>query len=235
MIPKVIAIDGYSSTGKSSVAKQIARELDYIHIDTGAMYRAVTLFALEHGFVDENGISNTQELISALNEISLDFQYNETTYKNEIILNDVNVEEQIRTMHVSNSVSHIAKIPEVRKHLVKIQRGLAVSKGIVMDGRDIGTVVFPDAPVKIFLTASAKIRAKRRYDELKSKGLEITLEEVEENINTRDLIDTQRATSPLIKADDAIEVNNDNLNQQQTFEAVLKIIRDTFNLLKISY
>lgn len=228
---KVIAIDGFSSTGKSSIAKQIAKALNFVHIDTGAMYRAITLFALNHNFINEKGISNPQKLVDTLSEIHLDFEYNPETHKNEIILNDQNVEEEIRSMRVSKSVSHIAKIPEVRTHLVQIQRSLAQSKGIVMDGRDIGTVVFPDAPVKIFLTASPKVRAKRRYDELKNKGIEITMQEVEENINSRDLIDTQRATSPLIKADDAIEVNNDHLNQQQTFNAVMDIIHSKMEII----
>lgn len=226
MIPKVIAIDGFSSTGKSSIAKQIAKELNLIHIDTGAMYRAITLYALDNDLIASAGI-NVVRLKEALRSITLDFEYNPITFKNEILLNGENVEEEIRGMRVSNSVSNIAKVKEVRDYLVKIQRSLAQSKGIVMDGRDIGSVVFPDAPVKIFLSASAKVRAKRRYDELKDKGTEITIEEVEQNINSRDRLDTQRSNSPLIKAEDAVEINNDNLNQQETFEAVMRLVKES--------
>lgn len=227
MTPKVIAIDGFSSTGKSSIAKQIAKELGYIHIDTGAMYRAITLYALDNELINESGEVKYTELNNALENIVLDFEYNPASFKNEILLNGKKVEEEIRGMRVSNSVSLIAKIQEVRAYLVKIQRGLAQSKGVVMDGRDIGSVVFPDAPVKIFLSASAKVRAKRRYDEIKAKGTKITIEEVEENINKRDLIDTQRSNSPLVKVEDAIEINNDNLNQQETFEAVMKVVKES--------
>ncbi|MXV38384.1 (d)CMP kinase [Flavobacteriaceae bacterium Ap0902] len=222
---KIIAIDGHSSTGKSSLSKQISKQLGFIHIDTGAMYRAITLFAMRHGFL-ENGEVDKMGLIEKLDEIDIKFDYNAATEKNEIILNGENVEKEIRTMEVSNNVSPIAKIDEVRTLLVKIQRALAQEDGIVMDGRDIGTVVFPDAPVKIFLTASAHVRAQRRYDELKAKGVDVTLEEVTANVNARDKMDSERANSPLKKAEDAVEVNNDDLNAEETVEAVLKIIKE---------
>lgn len=226
MKPKVIAIDGYSSTGKSSLAKKIATALGFIHVDTGAMYRAIAWYAMQNGLIAEDGDISEQDLISQLPLIETKFAINPESGKNEIYLNGENVESKIRGMEVSNKVSQIAKVPQIRKHLVKLQRAMANDVGIVMDGRDIGSVVFPDAPVKIFLTASPKARAKRRFDELKSNGIEISMEEVERNINKRDLLDTQRATSPLVKADDAIEVNNDNLNQYETFERVMEIIKE---------
>ena len=226
MKPKVIAIDGYSSTGKSSLAKKIATALGFIHVDTGAMYRAIAWYAMQNGLIAEDGDISEQDLISQLPLIETKFAINPELGKNEIYLNGENVESKIRGMEVSNKVSQIAKVPQIRKHLVKLQRAMANDVGIVMDGRDIGSVVFPDAPVKIFLTASPKARAKRRFDELKSNGIEISMEEVERNINKRDLLDTQRATSPLVKADDAIEVNNDNLNQYETFERVMEIIKE---------
>lgn len=226
MTPKVIAIDGHSSTGKSSLSKKIAKALGFIHIDTGAMYRAVSWYALQHNLISKDGEILISDLIEALPNIHLNFEINPTSGLREIQLNGKNVENKIRSMEVSNLVSSVAKIPEIRAHLVKSQRAMAQEVGIVMDGRDIGSVVFPDAPVKIFLTASAEARAKRRYDELISKGDDITFEEVVENINKRDEIDTHRATSPLIKAEDAIEVNNDHMNQQETFETVMEIIRE---------
>ncbi|MGI9526034.1 MAG: (d)CMP kinase [Weeksellaceae bacterium] len=222
---KIIAIDGHSSTGKSSLSKQISKKLGFIHIDTGAMYRAITLYAMRNGLL-ENGVVNKEGLIKSLDDITINFEYNPVSEKNEIILNGENVEKKIRTMEVSNNVSHIAKIDEVRSLLVKIQRSLATETGIVMDGRDIGTVVFPDAPVKIFLTASADVRAQRRYDELKAKGDDVTLEEVTANVNARDKMDSERSNSPLKKAGDAIEVNNDYLNAEETVETVLKIINE---------
>ena len=224
MKPKVIAIDGYSSTGKSSLAKKIATALGFIHVDTGAMYRAIAWYAMQNGLIAEDGDISEQDLISQLPLIETKFAINPESGKNEIYLNGENVESKIRGMEVSNKVSQIAKVPQIRKHLVKLQRAMANDVGIVMDGRDIGSVVFPDAPVKIFLTASPKARAKRRFDELKSNGIEISMEEVERNINKRDLLDTQRATSPLVKAADAVEVNNDHMDQNQTFDAVMQVI-----------
>lgn len=226
MIPQVIAIDGHSSTGKSSLSLKVAKALGFIHVDTGAMYRAISLLALENNLAEDGKVTDRQKLIDLLADIELDFNPNAETGLNEIHLNGRNVEKQIRSMEVSNLVSDVSRIKEVREFLVKNQRSIAGKKGIVMDGRDIGTVVFPDAPVKIFLTASAEVRAKRRFDELKAKGVEITLEEVQKNVNERDHIDSTRAESPLRAAEDAVLINNDHLDREQTFEAVMKVIRE---------
>lgn len=226
MTPKIIAIDGHSSTGKSSLAKKIAKALGYVHIDTGAMYRAIALFAIENNLILDDGRIVEDDLNKALSDIQINFEMNESTGVNEVRLNGRNVEEKIRSMEVSNVVSQVAKLPEIRKHLVHLQREIAHQSGVVMDGRDIGSVVFPDAPVKIFLTASPQVRASRRYHELLSNGKKITMEEVVENINKRDFLDTQRSTSPLIKAEDAIEINNDFMDPQGTFQAVMNIIRE---------
>lgn len=224
-IPKVIAIDGHSSTGKSSLAKKLAKALGYIHIDTGAMYRAITLFAIQNKWIDDNGELNVEELIAGLKKINLNFIENPSTQENEITLNGCNVENGIRSMEVSSHVSEVAKVSEVREMLVQIQRNLAQETGIVMDGRDIGTVVFPDALVKIFLTASAEVRAKRRFDELTKKGVTISLEEVQKNVNERDFIDSHRANSPLKAAKDAVIINNDKLNREETFDAVMEVVK----------
>ncbi|MDO5654527.1 MAG: (d)CMP kinase [Flavobacteriaceae bacterium] len=225
MLPNVIAIDGHSSTGKSSLAKRVAKTLGYVHIDTGAMYRAISLFAIENNLITVNEL-NQQKLISSLSGIDLDFEINELSGLNEIYLNGRNVEKEIRSMEVSGWVSQIAKIEEVRAFLVNLQRRMAGKKGIVMDGRDIGTVVFPDAPVKIFLTANAATRANRRYQEIIAKGMETSYEEVLSNIIERDFIDSNRSVSPLRKADDAIEVNNDAMDREQTYERVMQIINE---------
>lgn len=224
-IPKVIAIDGHSSTGKSSLAKKLAKALGYIHIDTGAMYRAITLFAIQNDWIDDNGELNVEELIAGLKKINLNFIENPSTQENEITLNGCNLENGIRSMEVSSHVSEVAKVSEVREMLVQIQRNLAQETGIVMDGRDIGTVVFPDALVKIFLTASAEVRAKRRFDELTKKGVTISLEEVQKNVNERDFIDSHRANSPLKAAKDAVIINNDKLNREETFDAVMEVVK----------
>ena len=224
-IPKVIAIDGHSSTGKSSLAKKLAKALGYIHIDTGAMYRAITLFAIQNDWIDDNGELNVEELIAGLKKINLNFIENPSTQENEITLNGCNVENGIRSMEVSSHVSEVAKVSEVREMLVQIQRNLAQETGIVMDGRDIGTVVFPDALVKIFLTASAEVRAKRRFDELTKKGVTISLEEVQKNVNERDFIDSHRANSPLKASKDAVIINNDKLNREETFDAVMEVVK----------
>ncbi|MDG4951311.1 (d)CMP kinase [Weeksellaceae bacterium KMM 9724] len=226
MTPKVIAIDGHSSTGKSSLSKKVASALGFIHVDTGAMYRAVAWYALDKKLLSSEGELLVDKLVDSLDDINLKFELNPNSGNREIHLNGQNIEGEIRSMEVANLVSTVAKIPEIREHLVKLQRQMANEVGIVMDGRDIGSVVFPDAPVKIFLTASAKVRAQRRYDELKSNGVEITFDEVEENINSRDTIDTQRSASPLVKAEDAVEVNNDHMNQEETLQTVLKIIKE---------
>lgn len=224
MSPKIIAIDGHSSTGKSSLSVNVAKALGFIHIDTGAMYRSVSLYALQNQLVVDS-VVRENELIKALPKIQLDFVHNNATGLNDMYMNGENVEHRIRSMEVSNLVSQVAKIPEVRAFLVENQRKIAGKTGIVMDGRDIGTVVFPDAPVKIFLTASPEVRAQRRFDELRQNGVEITLEEVQKNVNERDYIDTHRSTSPLRPAEDAIIINNDNLDRQQTFDAVMDVIQ----------
>lgn len=220
----IIAIDGFSSTGKSTLAKLLAKELGYIHIDSGAMYRAISLYALENGMIKGEEIYES-DLLPQLEFIDIHFEINKETGKNEIYLNNENVEEKIREMEVSSKVSLIARIPEVRSHLVALQRKLGVNKRIVMDGRDIGTTVFPNADLKIFLNASAEERAKRRYEELLKTEHPATYEDVVENITDRDRIDSTREVSPLRKADDAVLVDNGSLTPQETMEKVMDIIR----------
>jgi len=220
-----IAIDGFSSTGKSTVAKQLADYLDYIYVDTGAMYRAVALYALDNKLLSETNF-NKEELIKQLPEIYLGFKKNKDSGKIEMFLNGKNVEKEIRTMYVSGFVSPVATISEVRRKLVSLQHQMGIKKGIVMDGRDIGTVVFPEAELKIFMTANAEVRAKRRYDELKEKGDEITFEEILKNVQERDFMDTTREDSPLIKAADAIEIDNSEVNQEDQFNIILQLAKD---------
>lgn len=220
-----IAIDGYSSTGKSTVAKQLADYLGYIYVDTGAMYRAVTLYALQNDFLSENKFDK-KALINSLLNIDLEFKKESTSNKAEMFLNGKNVEKEIRTMYVSNFVSPVATLPEVRRKLVAIQHQMGIKKGIVMDGRDIGTVVFPNAELKIFMTANAEVRATRRYEELLAKGDDIAFSAILENVQKRDLMDTTREDSPLIKAEDAIEVDNSELNQEDQFTMILKLAKD---------
>ena len=210
-----IAIDGYSSCGKSTMAKDLAKEIGYIYIDSGAMYRAVTLYCLENSLFNSDGSVNSEELEKHINDISVSFCLNEATLKPETFLNGVNVESKIRTMEVSSRVSLVAALGFVREALVKLQQEMGKSKGIVMDGRDIGTVVFPDAELKIFVTASAEIRAKRRYDELMAKGQEVSFDEILKNVEERDRIDQTRAVSPLRKADDAIVLDNSNMTVEE--------------------
>lgn len=216
----IIAIDGYSSTGKSTIAKKLAKALNYIYVDTGAMYRAVTLYALQNNFLEGSKIQ-LQSLIAALPAIELSFKINPETNQSQIHLNDKNVEPFIRNLKVSNYVSQIAAIPQVRYKLVEQQQQMGVDKGIVMDGRDIGTVVFPQAQLKIFMQASANKRAQRRYDELIQRGDNITYEQVLANVQQRDLIDTTRAVSPLKKAADAIVFDNSNLSIAQQYQLIL--------------
>lgn len=206
-----IAIDGYSSCGKSTMAKDLAREIGYIYIDSGAMYRAVTLYSLRNGFFTAQGI-NTEALKAALPNIHISFQLNPETQRPMTFLNGENVEEAIRTMEVSSHVSPIATLGFVREALVKQQQEMGNAKGIVMDGRDIGTVVFPNAELKIFVTASAEIRAQRRYDELKAKGQKASYKEILANVQERDYIDQHREVSPLRQADDAILLDNSHLS-----------------------
>ena len=209
-----IAIDGYSSCGKSTMAKDLAREVGYIYIDSGAMYRAVTLYCLENQLFTAEGI-DTARLEANMPGIHISFQLNPETGRPMTYLNGVNVEDRIRTMEVSNRVSPVAALPFVREALVKLQQYMGMEKGIVMDGRDIGTTVFPEAELKIFVTASAEVRAQRRYDELKAKGLEASFEEILANVKERDYIDQNREVSPLRKADDAILLDNSHLTIEE--------------------
>ena len=214
-----IAIDGYSSCGKSTMAKNLAREIGYIYIDTGAMYRAVTLYALRRGQITINRTVKSIELEREMPLITVSFTINRETGQPDTLLNGENVEQQIRTMEVSNNVSQIAALPFVREALVAQQQRMGANKGVVMDGRDIGTVVFPDAELKIFVTASAEVRAQRRFDELKAKGISADYSDILKNVQERDYIDSHREVSPLRKASDAIELDNSQLtiDQQQAW------------------
>lgn len=223
-----IAIDGYSSTGKSTLAKHLAKALNYVYVDTGAMYRAVTLFAIQQKIITENSFA-IQKLIDKLPDISLTFHFNPDLGFAEMYLNNINVEREIRSMEVSKFVSKIAAVSEVRSKLVQQQQLYGTEKGVVMDGRDIGTVVFPDAELKIFMTASTEIRAKRRFLELQEKGQEVTYDEVLKNVQERDEIDTTRQDSPLVKADDAIVIDNSELTKEQQFEQILNLAQQSMN------
>lgn len=218
-----VAIDGFSSTGKSTLAKQLAKKLGYVYVDTGAMYRAVTLFAMENGYI-ANGFFDKQALINSLPFIRLRFVFNPELGFGEMYLNDKNVETQIRSIEVSNFVSQIAEVSQVRAKLVEQQKQMGKKKGIVMDGRDIGTVVFPDAELKIFMTASPQTRAQRRFEELRQKGQDVPFEDVLKNVLQRDHIDTHRDDSPLRKADDAIEIDNSDLTRDEQFAKVLALV-----------
>ena len=220
-----IAIDGFSSTGKSTIAKQLANYLGYIYVDTGAMYRAVTLFAMQHDFVGLNFI-HQHKLINELKNIKISFFFNKNLDFAEVYLNDVNIEKKIRSLEVSNLVSKVSAISKVREKLVLEQQEMGLNKGIVLDGRDIGTVVFPNAELKIFMTASTETRAKRRYDELIEKGDNVSYEEIYKNVVDRDQMDTTRKDSPLVKADDAIEIDNSNLSKEEQFDLILKFVRE---------
>lgn len=224
-----IAIDGFSSTGKSTVAKQIANHLGYVYVDSGAMYRAVALYAMRQGLINVEDFKK-DTLISELDKVKIHFKFNDTLGFAEVYLNDENVEKAIRTLEVSSFVSKVAAVSEVRKKLVSIQQQFGKDKGVVMDGRDIGTVVFPDAELKLFMTASAETRAQRRYEELINRGDEVIYKNVLKNVQERDHLDSTRKDSPLEKAVDAIEIDNSNLSLQEQFEKVLqlaeKVIRD---------
>ena len=213
-----IAIDGFSSCGKSTMAKMLAKEVGYIYVDTGAMYRAVTLFAMRNGMIAPNGEVNRDELKQKMQTLRVEFKLNEQTGRAETYLNGENVENEIRGMEVSSHVSAIAAIDFVRTALVEQQQRMGRDKGIVMDGRDIGTVVFPDAELKVFVTASAEIRAQRRFDELKGKCVEANFDEILNNVQQRDYIDSHREVSPLRKADDAIELDNGELTIAQQLQ-----------------
>lgn len=218
-----IAIDGFSSTGKSTLAKQLAQHLGYVYVDTGAMYRAVTYYAMQKEYITSAGF-DVAALVNDLPNISLQFQFNQALGFAEMYLNGVLVEKEIRTIEVSNFVSKIAEVSEVRAKLVEQQKEMGKNKGIVMDGRDIGTVVFPDAELKVFMTASATTRAQRRFDELVAKGDAVTYEEVLKNVEERDYIDTHRDDSPLVMADDAIAVDNSAMTREQQFAVVLDLV-----------
>ncbi len=224
----IIAIDGYSSSGKSTLAKALAKELNYKYIDTGAMYRAVTLHALRKKWIrsSDNKIDKN-ELINGLNDIEIQFIRKDSTQ--HTILNGEDVEKEIRNLAVSNAVSYISQIKEVREKMVKIQQKIGKNKGIVMDGRDIGTVVFPDAEIKIFMTADVESRAKRRFEELKARGIPVDKEEISKNIKERDKIDENRKESPLKKAKDAIVLDNSYMNQEEQFHWAMKKINNYLN------
>jgi cytidylate kinase len=224
----IIAIDGYSSCGKSTFAKAIAKELNYIYIDSGAMYRAVTLYCLRRELVG-TGVIHEQSIIGELKDIHVEFVFNPDISEYETFLNSENVEREIRGIEVSAHVSRISQIPEVRYRMVELQRQIGVFKGIVMDGRDIGTVVFPDAELKIFMTASVDIRAQRRYDELKTRGLNIEFEEIRKNIIARDITDENRDISPLRRADDAVILDNSRMTVGEQMDWVRRIIDDKIN------
>ena len=218
----IIAIDGFSSCGKSTMAKDLAHELGYIYVDTGAMYRCVALYALQHKLFLKDGEINIPELEAAMPNINISFKLNKETGRPDTYLNNENVENKIRTMEVSSHVSSIAAIPFVREALVAQQQKMGKDKGIVMDGRDIGTVVFPNAELKIFVTASPEVRAQRRYDELMEKGMEADYNEILENVKRRDYIDSHRDVSPLRKADDAIELDNSNISIEEQIQWLIK-------------
>ena len=221
----IIAIDGYSSCGKSTLAKDLAVRLGYRYIDSGAMYRAVTYYFTQNNI----DTANVSAVTSALTHIHIDFEYDSHTGKQITLLNGTSVETEIRTPSISDQVSQVSTIKEVRDFLVAQQKALGTTGGIIMDGRDIGTAVFPNAELKLFMTADDQIRAQRRYDELKAKGVEITLEEVLENNKQRDYIDSTRKESPLRKADDAITLDNSNITPEQQLEMVVEMVRNLTN------
>ncbi|NBG65626.1 (d)CMP kinase [Acidiluteibacter ferrifornacis] len=218
----VIAIDGFSSCGKSTLAKNLAKKLSYAFIDTGAMYRAVTLYFLRKGITDFKGLSR-QRVIDLLKEINIDFRFNESKQFSDTYLNGENVEDEIRSTAVNNAVSALSQVSEVRAQMVALQQQLGAKKGVVLDGRDVGTVVFPDAELKLFMTADPVVRAQRRFDELQSKGVEISLEEVKTNLEQRDYNDTHRKEHPLVKADDAIILDNTNINREEQLQLALDL------------
>ena len=223
-----IAIDGYSSCGKSTLARDLAKSLHYVFIDSGAMYRGVTLFALENNFI-HNGELQRRKLIESLPAIELKFALNPETKSPELILNGKNVESQIRTPHVASHVSEVATIKEVREKLVSEQRIMGANGGIVMDGRDIGSVVFPNAALKLFVTAAIPIRVERRFQELTFKGISTTKEEVQTNLLQRDHIDSTRSESPLIQTEDAIVLDNTLLSREEQLKTALKLVEQTLS------
>jgi len=224
----IIAIDGHSSCGKSTLSKQLALKLQYNYVDSGSMYRAVTLYALRNNLI-HNGIVDKEKLISQLDHIAISFKYNPEEQKSDTYLNGENIEQEIRGLEVSSNVSPVAVIKEVRQSMVKIQKSLGEERGIVMDGRDIGTVVYPDAELKIFMTASPVVRAQRRLDELTAKGMDVSFEEILKNVEERDFIDQNREESPLRKASDAIVLDNGNMTREEQLEWVLSKVNQVLN------
>lgn len=222
----IIAVDGHSSCGKSTIARAVAIKLGYIYIDSGAMYRAVTLFALRNNLIS-GGKVDREKLIGRLSEIHIEFRYNPELQKSDTYLNGENVEDEIRQLPVSQNVSPVATIAEVRKAMVRLQQGMGKNKGIVMDGRDIGTVVFPEAELKLFVTATPEVRAQRRFDELTAKGETVSFTEILENVQERDRIDSTREVSPLRKADDAIVLDNSYMTREGQLEWVMKRVEET--------
>lgn len=220
-----IAIDGYSSCGKSTMAKDLAKEIGYVYVDTGAMYRSVTLYALRHNLFLADGSVDVEKLKPAMADIHISFKFNESTGRPDCYLNGELVEKEIRSLEVSSHVSPIAAVPFVREALVAQQQKMGEEKGIVMDGRDIGTTVFPHAELKIFVTASSHIRAQRRYDELQTKGMPADFDDILKNVEERDYIDTHRETSPLKKADDAITLDNSNMTIPEQKEWLMEQYR----------
>ncbi|KAA5821140.1 (d)CMP kinase [Algibacter amylolyticus] len=221
-----IAIDGFSSTGKSTVAKQLAKHLSYIYVDTGAMYRAVTFYAMENGLISATDF-NSEALIYQLPNIKINFKFNDALGFAEVYLNTINIEKQIRTLEVSSFVSKVASISEVRRKLVEQQQEMGQDKGVVMDGRDIGTVVFPEAELKLFMTASAETRAERRYQELIERGDDVEYKDVLKNVQERDYMDSNREDSPLVKAKDAIEIDNSHMTLDEQFNKILQLAKMT--------
>lgn len=223
-----IAIDGFSSCGKSTLAKAIAQRLNYSYVDTGAMYRAVTLYALRNGIIDQDSKLDEQKLIDSLDNIELSFVFDTHSKNSETYLNGENVEREIRTMLVSSNVSQVSAIKKVREKMILLQRQMGKKKAVVMDGRDIGTNVFPNAELKLFMTADNDVRAARRRDELTSKGQFVTMEEVKKNLQERDHADSHRKENPLTRAKDAIILDNTDLSKEEQLEFVMKLIEDTY-------
>ena len=223
-----IAIDGYSSCGKSTIAKGVAKELGYLFIDSGAMYRAVTLYCIQHKII-KDGKFNTHDVIKVIDNINLEFKVNPSVNLWEIYLNGINVEKEIREMDVAKFVSPISAIKEVRIKVIALQQKLGKGKGIVMDGRDIGTNVFPDAELKIFMTADETVRTQRRWNELSGKGVKVTLDEIRKNIQERDYEDTHREHNPLRKADDAVVLDNTSLSLEEQLVFAIKLAKERIN------
>jgi cytidylate kinase len=225
----IIAIDGFASTGKSTLAKCLANYLNYIYVDSGSMYRAITYYALINNYLPFNE-SNLKDFFKILPDVKLDFIFNINLGYSEIHLNNINIEKEIRSILVSNNVSSVATISFIRKHMVNLQKEISLNKGVVMDGRDIGTVVFPNAELKLFLNASAGVRAERRHSEYVKLGVKVNYDEVLDNLKSRDLDDSNRKDSPLIVADDAVEIDNSLLSMEDQLTFVKKILKDKFDL-----